>query len=390
MPHYLWKGVNVYGHPLEGAVESPSIENVLEDLRKNDVFRVRFNRIFAYRLQTPLRKEYLVLFLNQFHRLLVSGLELVDCLNFVIRYQTNTFFCYILCALREDIQQGKSMTEAFQRHKLCFPPIFIHLIEVAERSDNLEKIIREMLDFFSFQERFSRERRKLLTYPVIVSGIAFFLFLGIILFVIPTFKTLFISQGSELPVTTRGMIFLSDSLRYTPEYWGIVSLALIAGAVFLFRYLDWSRILLLIPGFRSVEKSIHLLFYARSMLIMLKSGIKLRESLSLAETLFPVRLQKEIREVHQQIDFGVSLVDAYGSSTNFPPVFVHLVAVGESSGHLVPTFERIAVLYQEKLERRMNLINSLIEPLFTVVLAMGILLVLLSIYLPIFDFAGRI
>lgn len=100
-------------------------------------------------------------------------------------------------------------------------------------------------------------------------------------------------------------------------------------------------------------------------------------------------MQKEVREVHQQIDSGKSLVDVYSSSSIFPPLFVHLVAVGESSGYLVPTFERIATLYQETLERRINLINSLIEPVFTVVLAVGILFVLLSIYLPIFDVAGR-
>ncbi len=389
MPHYLWKGVNVHGHPIEGAVESPNVGQVFDELRKRNIFKVRFNRILAHRFQFPLNQELLVHFLTQFHRLLDSGVELIDCLNFIIQYQANTLFSYVLCIVREDIRQGKSLTEAFQRYNSCFPLIFVHLIQVAEQSGNLANIVRELLDFFSFQEKFSRERRKLLAYPLIVTGIAFILFFGILLFVIPTFKTMFISLGDDLPLTTKGMILLSDSLRFTPEYWLIGCLGVVAGVGYFYRFIDWGLVLQFIPGFYVIEKSIRLLFYARSMMIMLKSGIKLRESLELTESLFPKRLQKEVREVHQQIDSGKSLVDAYNSSTIFPPIFVHLIAVGESSGYLVPTFERIATLYQETLEKRMNLINSLIEPVFTVVLAVGILFVLLSIYLPIFDMAGH-
>ncbi|MBF0286618.1 MAG: type II secretion system F family protein [SAR324 cluster bacterium] len=387
MPHYLWKGVDVHGHPVEGAIESADKSLVLDELRKHDIFKVRFNRVLAYKLQFPLQEELLVRFLAQLHRLLESGLEFVDCLSFIIRYQNNALFSYILCSLRKDIQEGKSLSAAFRRYEAGFPSIFLHLIEVAENSGKLLDVLKELLDFFSFQNRFAQEQRKLITYPLVVFFIALLLFIGILLFIVPVFKTMFLSSASDLPWSTMGLIVLSDSLRHSPQYWVIGSIGAIVFVLYVHRSFGWGWLLRFIPGFHTIEESIRLLFYARSMMISLKAGTQLREALSLGVPLFPKRLQNEVRMVHDQIDAGKSLVDAYSTSKLFPPLFVHLVAVGESSGHLAPTFERIAALYQERIERRMNFLNSLIEPVFTLVLAVGILVVLLSIYLPIFSIA---
>ena len=389
MAHYLWKGISVQGYPMEGGVESSNVKEVVASLRKQNIFEVRFQQVFARKLRVPLSQELLVHFLNQLHRLLESGVELVDCLSFIIRQRTHPAFRYILCRLRQDIQEGKSLTESFQRFASCFPSIFIHLIAVAEKSGNLQEVLKELSDFFVFQNKFAQERRKLLVYPWVVSGGAFVLFLGILLFIVPTFKTMFLASPNALPLTTKGMILLSDSLREAPEYWVLAAAGMGGLVAYVSRWVDWRRGLAFIPLLRGMEKSTRLLFYARSMTIMLQAGVKLREALKLSETLFPKFLQKELRAVHQQIDFGNSLVDAYSRSALFPALFVHLVAVGESSGYLAPTFERIALLYQETLERRMNFLNSLVEPIFTLLLAIGILIVLLSIYLPIFDLAGQ-
>ena len=389
MPHYLWKGVNVHGYPEEGAIESRDTEQILDELRKKNIFKVHFHRIFTRSLQLPLNQELLVHFLTQLYRLLDSGIELVDSLSFIIRYQANSLFGYILCTLRQDIREGNSLSAAFLRFQANFPPIFLHLIAVAEKSGNLKEVVEELLNFFSFQSKFAQERRKLLTYPLIVSGIVLILFFSILFFVIPNFKTMFAALGDDLPLTTRGLLILSDTLRTTPQYWIAGVVVVILAFSYYWRSADWGRILIFIPGLHGIEQAIRLLFYSRSMMIMLKSGTQLREALIISESLFSKRLQEGIRDVHQQIDSGKTLVDAYSSSTLFPPLFVHLIAVGESSGHLVPTFERIAALYQEMLEKRMNLLNSMIEPAFTVVLGLGILIILLSIYLPIFDMAGR-
>lgn len=389
MPNYLWKGVNIQGHPLEGAVESNNTKQVLDDLRKKNIFKVKFHRIRTIGLRTTLGDEVLLHFLNHLHRLLESGLELVDCLSFIIQYQTNHLFSYILCSIRQNLQEGQSITDSFKQHESCFPPILIHLIQVAEKSGELQNIAGELLKFFSFQNKFAQERRKMLAYPITVSILAFVLFLGILVFIVPNFKSMFLALGEDLPALTKGIVWLSDSLINNPHYWILGGIGVGGGIVYLSKWIEWGWFLQFIPVVRKIEHSIRLLFYARSMMIMLQSGTKLRESLEVAESLFPKRLQPEIRRVHQQVDSGTLLVDAYGSCKLFPPLFVHLIALGESSGYLVPTFERISILYQERVEKRMAILHSLIEPLFTVMLAMGILAILLSIYLPIFSMADH-
>jgi len=377
----------VQGLPMEGAIESSDIKNDLQKLGKNNIFKVRYNRVSARQLKYPLKDELLIHFLTQLHRLLDSGLEIVDSLNFIIRYQANTLFGYILCFLRQDIQEGHSLTDSFKRHGSAFPSILIHLIQVAENSGKLKEVVAELISFFSFQSKIVQERRKLMTYPMVVTFIALFLFLGILLFVVPAFKGMFISLGDDLPSTTKVMMALSDSIRFDPVFWITGCVVTIAGLKYIDGRWGWGWILRFIPGFYAIEHATKLLFYSRSMAIMLRSGTKFKEALELSEKLFSKKRQVEVRVIHKQIESGKLLAEAYGSSKFFPPLFVHIIAVGESSGHLTPAYDRIATLFQEKIEKRMNIVNSMMEPIFTLSLAIGILIVLLSIYLPIFSMA---
>ncbi len=387
MSCFFWKGFDIHGNSLEGAEESSSEEKILQKLRSSSIFSVTLERIPEHKLNVPLKEDTLIHFLTQIHRLLDSGLELVDCLNFLIQYQSSPFFSYLLCSMKQDLQDGKSLTAAFQRHQKCFPLIVNYLIEVADKSDRLPEVIEEMLIFFKFQQKFSQQRRKLLTYPIIVSGVAFILVLGILIFVIPMFKTMFTSFKDDLPMTTQWLISISDSLHSIPHIWLLVGIVLGLIIFLIHRHLGWGWLLRKIPPIHYIESSIRLLFYSQSVAIMLRSGVKLREALSLTEPLFPGNLQEEVKRVHRQIDAGALLVNAYSTTNVFPPIFVHLIAVGESSGHLASAFDRVVNIYEENLEKRMTLLNSMIEPIFILALACGILVILLSIYLPIFSMA---
>ena len=227
----------------------------------------------------------------------------------------------------------------------------------------------------------------MLFYPVVVAGVSSLIFLGVLIFIVPMFESLFASFKSELPMSTQVIMAVSSSLRASPLVW-LLGVSIL-GVIFKIwhQYLGFSMLLRWIPVFSKIEQSIQTLFYARSLALTIQSGLNFGTSLKLAESVISKDLLSEIQKIHHKINYGESLAKVYSDSKLFSPVFVHLVAMGESTGNLESAFEHIVEVNQEWLERRMNLVTSFIEPLSILAVACGVLFALISIYLPVFSAA---
>ncbi|MGK5090479.1 type II secretion system F family protein [Deltaproteobacteria bacterium TL4] len=385
---FFWSGQDIEGKKVEGGIECSDVSEGKKQLYKKNIFKLKFSRISEFQLNAPLSDEMLVNFLNNLHRLLKSGMEFYDSLNFIIRFQTNHFYSYIISMIRQDLSEGKRLSEAFQRYH-CFPPIFIQLIQVAENTDRLPEAIQYLLDYFEIKNRMLKERQKILSYPMTVLGIAFILFLGLLVYVVPMFKRMFLSLKGNLPASTKGMIMLSDSLRFYPFYWVVGGIICMFGVWYFYRLKGGTCFINFFPGGRKIVKSSMLYTYANSLNMMLKSGVHLSHALTLAETIFSTSMKYQIKELHEQIASGQPLEETYKNMPFFPPIFVQLVGIGESSGSLSAAFERIALIFQEDIEKRTSKMNALIEPVLMIFISVGVLMVLLSIYLPIFSLASH-
>jgi len=182
---------------------------------------------------------------------------------------------------------------------------------------------------------------------------------------------------------------LSDSLRFHPESWILGTILSGILVVFIYRTLGWFWLLNLIPGGKRLQESVRMLFYSRGMEIMLSTGVHLQEALALAEEMLPKLLRKRIAPVREAVDSGKSLRDAYSMVPFFSPMFVKMIALGESSGHLPSSYARIGMQNQESLKKIMAWANTLIEPVLMILIAFAVLGFLLSMYLPLFKMAER-
>ena len=122
---------------------------------------------------------------------------------------------------------------------------------------------------------------------------------------------------------------------------------------------------------------------------MIRAGVHFRDALGVAHSVFPEAFCSEITAIHQQIDSGCSLRDAYSRSSLFPEFFTQIVSVGESSGNLEAAFERSAMVYEESFERKIKGLNMLIEPVLMIAIGLGVLGILAAIYLPLFEVARQ-
>ena len=388
MGNFYWEGTDKQGSLHEGALESHSREAAKEHLLLEGYYRVRFWKIQQSHLHRSLNNTEITEFLLQLHRLLKSGVELDDALGFAIQEQKNNVLSFLLCRIRQDLRDGLSMSSAL-RHYQAFPQIVAKMIEVAESTGRLTEVLGMLLEFYQFQQKMILEQKRLLNYPLVVFSIFIVLSLGAVIFMVPMFKRMYAGLGEDLFWLTRALVKLSDSLRFNPEAWILGSLFSGGLIVFVYRLFGWYWLLNLIPGGKRLQQSVQMLFYSRSMEIMLLTGVHLQEALALAEEMFPKLLRKRIAPVREAVDSGKSLCDAYAMVPVFSPMFVKMVALGESSGHLPSSFARIGSHNQEALKKIMAWASTLIEPLLMILIAFGVLGFLLSMYLPLFRMAER-
>ena len=388
MGNFYWEGTDKQGSLHEGALESHSREAAKEHLLLEGYYRVRFWKIQQSYLHSSLNNTEITEFLLQLHRLLKSGVELDDALGFAVQEQKDHVLSFLLCRIRQDLRDGLSMSSAL-RHYQAFPQIVAKMIEVAESTGRLTEVLGMLLEFYQFQQKMILEQKRLLNYPLVVFSIFIVLSLGAVIFMVPMFKRMYAGLGEDLFWLTRALVKLSDSLRFNPEAWILGTLFCGAIIVFVYRLFGWYWLLNLIPGGKRLQQSVQMLFYSRSMEIMLLTGVHLQEALALAEEMFPKLLRKRIAPVREAVDSGKSLCDAYAMVPVFSPMFVKMVALGESSGHLPSSFARIGSHNQESLKKIMAWASTLIEPLLMILIALGVLGFLLSMYLPLFRMAER-
>ena len=388
MGNFYWEGTDKQGSLHEGALESHSRDAAKEHLLQGGYYRVRFWKIQQSHLHSSLNNTEITEFLLQLHRLLKSGVELDDALGFAVQEQKDHVLSFLLCRIRQDLRDGLSMSSAL-RHYQAFPQIVAKMIEVAESTGRLTEVLGMLLEFYQFQQKMILEQKRLLNYPLVVFSIFIVLSLGAVIFMVPMFKRMYAGLGEDLFWLTRALVKLSDSLRFNPEAWILGSLFSGALIVFVYRLFGWYWLLNLIPGGKRLQQSVQMLFYSRSMEIMLLTGVHLQEALALAEEMFPKLLRKRIAPVREAVDSGKSLCDAYAMVPVFSPMFVKMIALGESSGHLPSSFARIGSHNQESLKKIMAWASTLIEPLLMILIALGVLGFLLSMYLPLFRMAER-
>ena len=388
MGNFYWEGTDKQGSLHEGALESHSRDAAKEHLLQEGYYRVRFWKIQQSHLHRSLNNTEITEFLLQLHRLLKSGVELDDALGFAVQEQKDHVLSFLLCRIRQDLRDGLSMSSAL-RHYQAFPQIVAKMIEVAESTGRLTEVLGMLLEFYQFQQKMILEQKRLLNYPLVVFSIFIVLSLGAVIFMVPMFKRMYAGLGEDLFWLTRALVKLSDSLRFNPEAWILGTLFSGAIIIFVYRMFGWYWLLNLIPGGKRLQQSVQMLFYSRSMEIMLLTGVHLQEALALAEEMFPKLLRKRIAPVREAVDSGKSLCDAYAMVPVFSPMFVKMVALGESSGHLPSSFARIGSHNQEALKKIMAWASTLIEPLLMILIALGVLGFLFSMYLPLFRMAER-
>jgi general secretion pathway protein F len=345
---------------------------------------------------TPKRRSRfsLDLFCQELVSLMDSGLSLVECVETLAEKEENRQSADALAELRGHLYRGLTFSAGLEQLPALFPSLFVATVRAAEKTGDIREAVTRYLEYHA---QLDRVRRKLIAasvYPVVLLA-AGLLVTGFLLFyVVPKFSRIYEELGSELPMLTRVLVQWGRLLE-THATTTLAALALLgAGVAFgltrpAFRTWLGPRLWRL-PAVGSRMRTYELARFYRNLAMLLKSGIALPAALDMAKSLLSPFLRDGMELASREIREGQPVSRSFRRHGLTTPVALRLLAVGERSGNMPHAFERIAVFCEDDLARWVDWFTRLIEPALMVVIGAMVGLIVVLLYLPIFELAENI
>ncbi len=401
MSGYKYEALAPDGKVRRGVLESDSPRQARARLREQGLLPVEVDAIAQHEAEgSPatarrvrrrrLGAAALALLTRQLATLLGAGLTIEQALNALIDQAERDTERQILAAVRGDVLAGQPLARALGRHPAAFPEVYVTLVDAGERSGRLADVLARLADYTEEREQLRGKVGLAFVYPLLVTIVAVTVVTGLLVYVVPQVVQVFQNSNQQLPFLTRALIGLSHFLRV---YGGFVVIALVAAvvagraalAVPRLRAL-WHARLLRLPVVGALVRGLNTARLAATLAILVGSRVPLLASLRAgAGVVSNLPMKHALEDAAVRVQEGASLSRSLGASRLFPPLMVHMIASGESSGRLGEMLERTATQSTRELERRIAAFVALLEPLLIIAMGGIVLAIVLAILLPIFE-----
>lgn len=400
MQEWVWEARTRTGEVRKGVMEAQDQGSVENRLKSQNLTPTRVRkkpREINITIGSPVSEKELVVFIRQFATMIDAGLPLVQCLDILSAQGDNKAFNRILKDVKSTVEQGSTFSDALRRHPKVFDELFTNLVQAGEIGGILDAILQRLAIYIEKRVKLKRQVRSALVYPTAVFFIAIGVLTVLLTWVIPSFQTMFRDFGSEddLPGPTQLVIDLSQGFL---NNWYIIFAAvtaLVVGVSYSYRTPGgkrfWHRFLLEVPVLGPVMRKIAVSRFTRTLGTLLASGVPILEALDIVgKSSGNVIVESAIKTTSDKIREGRTMAEPLMESKVFPPMVVQMIGVGEQTGALDQMLNKIADFYEEEVDVAVAALTSLLEPIMMVVIGGMVGFMLIAMYMPIFDIAGKI
>lgn len=331
-----------------------------------------------------------VLFTRQLATLVSASLPIEEALQATAQQSEKQHVNAIVMGIRSKVLEGHSLQSALSEYPGSFSVLFRSTIAAGEQSGFLDKVLENLADYSERQFESGREVQMALFYPVILFLFALAIVGSLMVYVVPDMVGVLETMGQELPPSTKFLIFVSEALR---DYWWVLLIGVV-GIVFGVRWLlsqrhvrlAWDRQKLSLPLVGRIARSSSAARYANTLSILTSSGVPLVDAMAIAaEVVSNQWLQKGLHKATQTVREGGSLRAGLEGVGYFPSMLLHMVGSGEASGQLDTMLDRVARYQQAEVERIVNTMVRLFEPLMLVAMGGLVMFIVMAILLPILN-----
>jgi type IV pilus assembly protein PilC len=402
MPTFAFSGRTRAGETVSGERIADNIDGAVAALRREQILVTRITP--AKPAAAPARKGKLgkkvaaknvAVFTRQFSVMIDAGLPLVQCLEILGNQEEDKNFAETILQTRSDVESGASLADAMKKHPKVFDPLFSNMIAAGEAGGILDTILKRLATYIEKSVKLKSQVKSAMVYPIAVIVIAT-LVVGVILWkVIPTFAALFAGLGATLPLPTRFVIWLSNSLvNFMPFI--IVGLVAVSYGVKQYYGTDKGRhvidrLTLRAPVLGLLMRKIAVARFCRTLATLLSSGVPILDGLEItAKTSGNAIVEDAIMATRKSIERGETISAPLRETNVFPPMVTQMIGVGETTGALDTMLSKIADFYEEEVDTAVAGLLTLLEPIMIAFLGGVVGGIVIAMYLPIFDLISKL
>lgn len=398
MAAYEYIALNPKGRQEKGLVEGDTPRHARQLLRDrglspldvSEVAERQTAQAMGFRGGGSISSADLSLFTRQLATLVRSGLPLDEALTAVSQQSETKRIKRIALGVRSGVMEGSTLAASLNQFPNAFPPLYRATIEAGEQSGKLDGILERLADYVERRQALQQKLMLAAVYPAILTIVAIGVVVLLLTYVVPQVVGVYGDIGADLPTLTKGMIALSDFLRG----WGLYLLAaLVIGAIVFGRMMrndafrrKVHRLQLRLPLVGRLTRGANTGRFTRTLGILFGSGVPILDAMRIGtQVVTNLPMREAIDAAARKVREGASLNRSLSESRLFPPITVHLIASGESSGRLDEMLDRAAENQERDVETMVSAMMGILEPVL--ILAMGgiVMLIVLAILLPIFD-----
>ena len=400
MPKFRYTAVSAQGAQENGFREAPDAHSLITALRAEGLFPVKYNEVAGEREGTGLfvskiKIKTLAIFCSQMAAVLKAGVPISTALEIKGGQITDKEMKKIIVEVREKLQMGRSLSEAFSVYRGRFPNMFHNMLEAGEASGDLDSCLYRAGEAFTKQDKLNGKLRGALMYPMTLLGMTVVVSVFLVAYIIPQFATIFADTEAGLPVTTKFLLGLSDGLR---AHWKVLLAGLLL-VIILIRIglsteagkLFMGRLKLRMPAVGKLMTVVYAGRYTRTLSAMSSAGVSLTTALDVtARSIGNYYVQNRLFEMLEVVKMGESMSTQLEKMDIFPPMVMHMTRMGEESGTLDELFEKAAAFYEEQSEAATAQLTALLNPLIIGIMGVVVAVVILSVIQPMFNMYSAI
>lgn len=395
---YNYKAKTGTGETVTGSFEANDINTVIAFIKDKECYPLSIEEKDAkgkeinLKINKKVKAKELAIMCRQFQTMLSAGVSVIGCLDLLKKQTENTSLKDALIKIYEEVQKGRTMSEAMKSYSRVFPVLFISMVEVGEVSGTLEVVLERLAVQFEKDNKIRSKVTTAMTYPAVIGCIALVMVVFMIAVIVPKFVGMVNSVGGKMPTPTRILLFISG--LFTNPLFLLALAVIIPSLMFGFKKYKATEngkfvldsILYKMPMVGKNVQKILASRFTRTLSTLLSSGVPLIQSLEVVDKVVNNQIvSRGIVKVKEDIKRGSNLAAPLENIGIFPMMVTQMVSIGEEAGSLDSIMEKVADFYDEEVDSSISKLVAMMEPVLMMVLALVVGFIVIAMIMPVFS-----
>ncbi len=401
MSTYVFKAMDLAGAKARGEIEAESRQAVSAQLKSRgmivlDIADKHSSREIKLDFLQRVKAGELAVFSRQLATMIAAGLSILRAL-YVLEEQTESkFLKETISQVRKDVETGRSLSDAMERHPKVFNPLFVAMTRAGEAGGLLEESLMRVADQLEKDASLRRQIRSAMIYPTLVISFAVIVMLALVAFLVPVFEGVFKQFGGELPAITKVSVLMSKVV--TSYFYAMFAVTVAVVFAFLkwkkssWGRPQWDRFRLRVPmKIGAIVQQVAVARWSRTLASLTSAGVPLLLALDITgKTGGNIVVEEAMAGVIASVKRGGTISEPLAKAPIFPTMVTHMVGVGEETGALDAMLAKIADFYEDQVEASVKALTSIMEPVMIIVIGSIVGFIIISMYMPMFTMYNHI